>query len=97
MDQVLAKLDEEVGELKESIMNDDGRAGAELGDLFFVLVNLARFLKIDPEDSLKQMVQRFIRRFSNMERQAEQTGQSLADLSLRELDKLWEQAKAENG
>ena len=97
IDQVLAKLDEEVGELRESIDKNDGRAAEEMGDVFFTLVNLARFLKIDPEDSLKQMVRRFIRRFTLMEKQAEASGQTLADMSLRELDKLWEQAKAEDG
>lgn len=97
IDQVMAKLDEEVAELHESVENNDGRAVEEMGDVFFTLVNLARFLKIDPEASLKQMIQRFIQRFSAMEKAAEQEGKGLKDMTLRELDKLWEQAKAGNG
>jgi len=97
LDQVMAKLDEEVAELHESVENNDGRAAEEMGDVFFTLVNLARFMKIDPEASLKQMIQRFIRRFTSMEKAAEDEGKGLDDMTLRELDKLWEQAKAENG
>ena len=96
VDQVMDKLDEEVAELHESIERQDGRAAEEMGDVFFTLVNLARFLHIDPEASLKQMVRRFIRRFTAMEQQAEQQGRALEDMTLRELDKLWEQAKAED-
>lgn len=97
IDQVMAKLDEEVAELHESVENNDGRAVEEMGDVFFTLVNLARFLKIDPEASLKQMIGRFIRRLSAMEKKAEQEGKGLGNMTLRELDELWEQAKAESG
>ncbi len=92
---VLAKLDEEVAELKAELSErHPERLQAELGDLLFTVVNVARWLKIDPEEALRQMVDRFSGRFREVERLAEAQGRPLPELGIQELDRLWEQAKA---
>ena len=65
----------------------------ELGDLLFATVNLARFEKFDPEDLLNQAVDKFVKRFQQIERVVHTRGQRLEDCSLAELDALWEAAK----
>lgn len=87
---VFAKLDEEVAELKDDL-HDRERAAEEVGDLLFTVVNIARWLKVDPEESLRQMVKRFRSRFEAMENAA---GRPLGDLSPREWDDLWEASKS---
>jgi tetrapyrrole methylase family protein/MazG family protein len=86
---VLAKVREEFGELEE-VLHDPPRAEEELGDLFFALVNLARFLDINPELAARAANQKFIRRFEWME---QNSPQPLKGLSLAELDELWCRAK----
>lgn len=94
-DDVLAKLDEELAELRDAVVGgDQARMAHELGDVLFTVVNLARRLKLDPESSLRGSIARFASRFALMERAA---GRPLAELDLRELDRLWERAKAEEG
>lgn len=91
---VLAKLDEEVGELKAELeTRDRERLSAELGDLLFTVVNVARWLKIDPEEALRQMVARFERRFREVERLAEAGGTPVTELGIEALERLWQQAK----
>jgi XTP/dITP diphosphohydrolase len=81
-------------ELQLSIQQGDPKGiEAELGDLFFTLVNMARFLKIDPEEALRKTNQRFFERFQFMERKAKKSRASLAAMSLAEMDRLWEEAK----
>jgi MazG family protein len=70
-----------------------GRLEAELGDVFFVLVNLARFLSLDPESALKKTNRKFRRRFQWMERQLGEEGRRADQASLEELESLWQQAK----
>jgi tetrapyrrole methylase family protein / MazG family protein len=89
-DQVLGKLDEELEELERA------RAGAshselenEIGDLLFVLVNLARFLKVDPEQALRRTNAKFRKRFAHVESHAKLPGASVA-----EMEALWQEAKA---
>ncbi len=65
----------------------------ELGDLLFSAVNVARFLKADPETSLHAATDKFISRFSLVEQAASQGGRRMEDMNLAELDKLWEEAK----
>lgn len=65
----------------------------ELGDLLFSVVNVSRFLKTDPEEALKQSTEKFIRRFAYIEDSALTCGRRVEDMSLEELDKLWEEAK----
>lgn len=90
---VFAKLQEEVAELDEAIKSDDLKSiEAELGDLLFTVVNLARWAKVDPELALRGMVSRFIERFTLIEKYA---SRPLVDLSPEEWDALWNRAKRE--
>jgi tetrapyrrole methylase family protein/MazG family protein len=91
---VLAKVREELSELEEALQHSKkDQARQELGDLLFSLVNLARFMKVDPEGSLRETTTRFISRFKEIHRLAKQQGKSLDQLSLEEMNFLWEQAK----
>jgi tetrapyrrole methylase family protein/MazG family protein len=95
LEEVFAKLAEEIAELQAALPTADPEAIAgEIGDLLFTTVNIARFLKVDPEDALRTMVARFSERFRHMEREAARAGRTLTDLSLEEWDRLWEAAKA---
>ena len=94
-EQVLAKLDEEVQELKAELSGADPvRLTDEVGDLLFVLANLARKLKLDPETCLRHANEKFSRRFNAMEQNFEAHGQSLAELSLEEMEAGWQRVKA---
>jgi tetrapyrrole methylase family protein/MazG family protein len=91
MDGVLDKIGEEIKELQNA-QNDQDRA-AELGDLLFSLVNYARWLKIDAETALRETSARFRKRIAYIEEVARQQSRALSDMTLEELDFLWEQAK----
>lgn len=92
--QIMDKIHEELAEFAEAIENSDPkRTEEELGDLLFSVVNIARRLHINPEDSLRSTVQRFIDRFKQVEREALEQGKRLEDMTLDQMDKLWEQAK----
>ena len=86
------KLSEELDELKEAIAQGSNME-EELGDLLFSVVNVSRFLKADPEEALNTATEKFISRFAKVERMALSQGKDMAQMSLEELDKLWEQAK----
>ena len=88
----LDKLSEEIRELRQAVA-DGTNVTEELGDLLFSAVNAARFLKADPEDALNAATDKFIRRFQQVEAQAAQAGRAMEDMTLAELDKLWENAK----
>ncbi len=98
---VADKVMEEWRELTAAIESEPRpRQEAELGDLLFAVVNLSRFLQIDPEEALQRATGRFLNRFRRVERLAEQQGRPLRGekgqgWSLEELDRLWEQAKSE--
>jgi tetrapyrrole methylase family protein/MazG family protein len=96
LDGVLEKLTEELGELAEArrLAQDDPRVREELGDVFFTLVNLSRALGIDAETAMREANEKFHKRFSFMEERATQDGKSISDLSLPELEELWQLAKA---
>ena len=95
LDAVFEKLDEEVGELKAELGDrDPERLRDEIGDLLFTMVNVARWLKVDPEEALRGMIERFGGRFREVERLATAGGADVSKLPLSELDRLWEQAKA---
>ena len=66
---------------------------AELGDLFFAVVNLARWFDLDAENALRGTNHRFLQRFQFIEREAEKKGATLTDMTLGEMDEIWEQAK----
>ena len=88
----LDKLSEELSELKEAVANG-GNVAEELGDLLFSAVNAARFLKVDPEDALNGATDKFIGRFRSVEAGAAGQGKAMEDMSLAELDQLWDRAK----
>lgn len=98
-DQVLTKIEEEIRELRTALRqpaSGDARQreiDAEFGDVLFSLVNLARFVKVNPEDALRQAVNRFSDRFHYIEQQATQAGRHIGDLSVDEMNRLWEDAK----
>ncbi len=96
---VLAKLEEEVGELKEAVAGGEGPAavGEEIGDLLFVIVNLSRRLGVDPESALKAGNRKFRRRFRYVEERLRARGKRPADSSLEEMDALWDEAKQREG
>jgi tetrapyrrole methylase family protein/MazG family protein len=91
-----AKLEEEVGELKEAIEQDAGgeKCTDEFGDVLFAAVNVARFIGVHPEFALKGTVEKFIRRFEYIERRAAEAGRSLDAMTLDEMDVFWNEAKA---
>ena len=89
----LDKLSEELAELKEA-MAQETNVEEELGDLLFSMVNVSRFLKADPEEALNAATEKFISRFAKVEEMALAQGKDMAQMSLEELDKLWERAKA---
>lgn len=88
----LEKVEEELDEVKRA-MTGDGDPEEELGDLLFAVVNVARHLKVDPERAMEKTCNKFVRRFAEMERQARQENKVLSDLSLTELDTLWNRSK----
>ncbi|QXE89104.1 nucleoside triphosphate pyrophosphohydrolase [Geomonas subterranea] len=93
-DQVFAKVMEELHEFQEAMAaGDQQEMESELGDLLFAIVNLGRFLAIDPEEALRKTIQRFTRRFEHIEETLHGGGRKLQDASLEEMDLLWEEAK----
>ncbi len=96
--EVIAKVKEELSELEEDIKRGD-REGIEKewGDLVFSLVNLGRYLKIDAESTAHRAIDGFIERFGRIEDRAEAGGKELSELSLEEMDRLWEEVKREEG
>jgi uncharacterized protein YabN with tetrapyrrole methylase and pyrophosphatase domain len=94
VDGVFRKMDEESGELREAVAGkDQGKIAEEIGDLFFVLVNLARFLDVDPDRALKSTLKKFVSRFHFIEESLREKGRSFHESDLAEMDRLWEEAK----
>ncbi len=92
--QVWDKVQEEIQELQEAIaVNDNSKIEEEFGDLIFSLINYARFLHIDAENSLERTNKKFITRFTQMEKQALAEGKILSDMSLEEMDAIWNSIK----
>jgi MazG family protein len=95
--QVWEKVKEEMAELQEAVgLGDTGKIEDEFGDLIFSLVNYARFLHIDAENALERTNRKFISRFTRMEEAARAQGRSLADMSLQEMDGLWNDIKSKD-
>lgn len=92
---VWAKLDEEMAELHEAIEKDEGveRISAELGDILFVLANIARWLKVDADTALRSTNAKFVRRFQTIEKTLEARSQTFEQMTLAELDAIWDEAK----
>jgi tetrapyrrole methylase family protein/MazG family protein len=91
---VLDKITEEVTELRAAA--DSKAQAGELGDLLFALVNLARWYKIDAESALREANDRFRRRFRHIEDTAKAQGRELSEMTLKEMDALWDDAKLES-
>jgi MazG family protein len=90
---VLAKVSEELQELREEMEGGGARLEEEIGDLLFAAVNLSRKLKVDPEVALSRATRKFVSRFQAVEALANEQGASLEGRSLQELDLLWEEVK----
>lgn len=91
---VIEKLEEEFLELKNAIESrEQSRIRDELGDLLFTVVNLSRFLDIDPEDALRHTIKKFINRFKLVEEELRKKGKKLEEATLSEMDRLWDEIK----
>lgn len=92
---VLAKVEEEIDELKRGMAAGEGRSRlqGELGDIFFAAVNLARHLEINPETALREANNKFERRFRYIQSTLEANGENLETATMERMDELWEQAK----
>jgi tetrapyrrole methylase family protein / MazG family protein len=94
VDDVMKKLDEEIGEFREALENkEEGAIEEELGDVLFMLVNISRFIGVNPEDALRKTISKFISRFRYIEMSAADAGRKLSDMTLAEMDALWDEAK----
>lgn len=93
-EQVWEKVEEELTEFKAEVNNKDEVAMEnEFGDVLFSLVNYARFLKINPENALEKTNKKFTKRFTYLEEKAKSLNKNLKEMSLKEMDVFWEQAK----
>ena len=94
-EDVFDKIDEEMGELRDAVAKSDAASvEEEIGDLLFTLANIARKLEINPEEALQSTNRKFMRRFESMETAVRASGRNLDDLSLEEMDRLWDDAKS---
>jgi len=93
-EDVWAKVIEEIKEMHESVKeNNLARLEEEVGDVFFALVNYARYLKVNPESALRMTNKKFIKRFGYLEQKIIESGKTLAESSLQEMDKYWVECK----
>jgi XTP/dITP diphosphohydrolase len=93
-EDVWEKVAEELGELRREVENmDEDKKEAEFGDFLFSMINAARLYKIHPDNALERTNQKFIRRFNYLEAQTARLGRSLRDMTLAEMDALWNEAK----
>lgn len=88
----LDKVEEELAEVRAAI-DGNGDIEEEIGDLIFAVTNVSRFVKVDSERAAEKTCNKFVRRFADMEKQAAAEGKNLSDLTLSELDALWDKAK----
>jgi tetrapyrrole methylase family protein / MazG family protein len=94
-EDVFAKLDEEIAELREAVDSGDSeRIHDELGDLLFTVANIARKVEVNAEEALQSTNRKFMRRFESMEASVHGNGKNLDQLDLEEMDRLWDEAKA---
>jgi tetrapyrrole methylase family protein/MazG family protein len=103
--QVVNKIHEELREAEDAradVAHNETEAARqrlqdEVGDILFALVNLARFVKVNPEEALRGTANRFAARFTHMEQAAKSRGRALSEMTLAEMDRLWDEAKLEEG
>jgi MazG family protein len=94
IENVWDKISEELEELKKAIESrENDNIKNEVGDILFTMANLSRFLNINPEEALRETVRKFIRRFSYIKNELEKEGKSFSDVSLSEMDDLWNEIK----
>jgi tetrapyrrole methylase family protein / MazG family protein len=94
-DQVWAKLEEELKEFQQALKEEKKeQMREELGDILFTLVNLARFIGVDPEDALRRVTNKFAERFTYIEQRLREQGKAPHEVSLAEMDALWEESKS---
>ena len=94
-EQVFEKVQEELAELKEEVkIGNADKVESEFGDVLFSMINYARFLNVNPENALERTNKKFINRFQYLESKAKETGKTLKDMTLREMDVYWEEAKS---
>ncbi|MBZ0098381.1 MAG: nucleoside triphosphate pyrophosphohydrolase [Taibaiella sp.] len=94
VEQVKEKVDEEIQELYEAVEHEEAeKIEEEFGDVLFALVNYARFVNVDPEQALEKTNKKFMRRFQYIEQSAAQQDKALKDMTLEEMDALWNRAK----
>ena len=94
-EQVWDKVKEEISEFEAEVAHmDKERAEGELGDVLFSLINAARLYKINPDNALERTTQKFIRRFNYLEAHTLKAGRPLTDMTLAEMDEIWNEAKA---
>ena len=94
-EQVWSKVKEEISEFEKEVADmDKEKAEAEFGDVMFSLINAARLYKINPDNALERTYQKFIRRFNYLEEHTLKAGRNLADMSLEEMDEIWNEAKS---
>ncbi|MBO4362442.1 MAG: nucleoside triphosphate pyrophosphohydrolase [Paludibacteraceae bacterium] len=97
-EDVWAKVHEELDELQAELAKEDGgQKEQEFGDLLFAMINAARLYKIRPDNALEQTNLKFMRRFNYVEAKAKEQGKELKDMSLDEMEALWQEAKAHEG
>jgi len=95
INEVFEKMREELRELEQArAANDAANVEDEIGDLLFVIVNIARFLKVDPEQALRRTNRKFRRRFGQVEQGLAERGRTLNESNVEEMEQLWQQAKA---
>lgn len=93
-EDVWSKVKEEINELETEISSmDNDKMEAEFGDLFFSLINAARLYKVNPDNALERTNQKFIHRFNHIEHEAKKQGRNLKEMTLKEMDILWNEAK----
>lgn len=93
--QVWSKVKEEIGEFEAEVENmDKEKAEAEFGDVMFSLINAARLYKINPDNALEHTNQKFIRRFNYLEEHTIKQGKELKNMTLEEMDAIWNEAKS---
>ncbi|HHT9120438.1 MAG TPA: nucleoside triphosphate pyrophosphohydrolase [Candidatus Hypogeohydataceae bacterium YC41] len=94
VEDVIDKMEEELKEVKQALsQRDKKKVEEELGDLLFSTANLSRFLKVNPEEALEKAIKKFIERFKRVERELASQGKEIENVSLEEMDKIWNELK----
>jgi len=93
-EQVWDKVQEELAEFKEELNGNKEKATEEFGDVLFSLINYARFVDINPDEALERTNKKFIKRFQYLEQASAADGKKMGEMTLAEMDKYWNEAKA---